>query len=283
MKKILYLVLLLSAVKLQAQQSATFKISYLPNHTYDGAINLKAVCHVNLSGNDTIIAKITAKGIPLPLTANLEMKMGMSTKTGPAMADQSIPASMKISFDDLGVELNGNKLPIPLEKLGQGISVAGRFDKDGVFQADTAGEKATGDPMGQKLKKMTDGFQKKIKFPDHPMKVGESFTQGLPFNMPITDSKLKIDAKTVYTLTSIADGFAYFDLKPSIDVSIPIKGNTLTITGGGSGKMVYSIKDNFATESTTTFNLKISGLIAKMQIDATADFEMGYKYTITTN
>jgi len=281
MKKVLYLVLLLSAIKLQAQQSATFKISYLPNHTYDGAINLKAVCHVNLSGNDTIIEKITAKGIPLPLTANLEMKMGLSTKTGAEMADQSIPASMKISFDDLGVELNGNKLPIPLEKLGQGITVAGRFDKEGVFRADTG--EAPGDPTGQKLKKMTDGLQKKIKFPDHPMQVGESFTQGLPFNMPITDSKLKIDAKTVYTLTSIADGFAYFDLKPSIDVSIPIKGNTLTITGGGSGKMVYSIKDNFATELTTTFKLKISGLVEKMQIDATADFEMGYKYTITAN
>jgi len=282
MKKILYLFLLLSAVKLQAQQSATFKTSYLPNHTYDGAINLKAVCNVNLSGNDTIIAKITAKGIPLPLNANLDMKMGMSTKTGPANADQSIPASMKISFDDLGVVLNGNKLPIPMDKFGQGISVAGRFDKDGVFQSDSVQETGN-DAVSQKLKKMTDGFQKKIKFPDHPMKVGESFTQGLPFNMPITDSKLKIDAKTVYTLTNIADGFAYFDLKPSIDISIPIKGNTLTITGGGSGKMVYSLKDNFATDFSTTFNLVISGLIEKVQIDAKADFDMSYKYTITAN
>jgi hypothetical protein len=282
MKKILYLILLLSAVKLQAQQTATFKISYLPNHTYAGAINLKAVCNVNLSGNDTIIAKITAKGIPLPLNANLNLKMDMSTKTGPANADQSVPASMKISFDDLGVVLNGNKLPIPLEKLGQGITVAGRFDKDGVFQSDSVQDKGN-DAISQKLKKMTDGFQKKIKFPDHPMKVGESFTQGLPFNMPITDSKLKIDAKTVYTLTSIADGFAYFDLKPSLDISIPIKGNTLTITGGGSGKMVYSLKDNFATDYSTTFNLVISGLIEKVQIDAKANFEMSYKYTITAN
>jgi hypothetical protein len=270
MKKVLYLALLLSAVKLQAQQSATFKIKYLPNHTYDGAVNLKAVCHVNLSGNDSLIAKITAKGITLPLAANLDLKMNLSTKTGGAAADQSIPATMKIGFDDLGVELNGNKLPIPLESFGKGVSVVGHFDRDGVFQSDSAGGKAISDSVALKVKQMTNGFQKNIKFPDHPMKVGETFTQGLPLNLPITDSKLKIDAKTVYTLTSIADGFA-------------IKGNTLTISGGGSGKMVYSLKDNFTTDYAITFNLKINGLIAKMQIDATADFEMGYKYTITAN
>ena len=283
MKKVLYLILLLSAVKLQAQQSATFKIKYLPNHTYDGAVNLKAVCHVNLSGNDSLIAKITAKGITLPLAANLDMKMNMSTKIGGAAADQSMPATMKIGFDDIGVELNGNKLPIPLESLGQGVSVVGHFDKDGVFQSDSVGGKPANDSVSLKVKQMTNGFQKNIKFPDHPMKVGETFTQGLPLNLPITDSKLIIDAKTVYTLTSIADGFAYFDVKPSVDVSIPIKGNTITITGGGSGKMVYSLKDNFATDYSTTFTLTITGLIEKMKIDATADFEMGYKYTITAN
>jgi hypothetical protein len=101
--------------------------------------------------------------------------------------------------------------------------------------------------------------------------------------LPISDSKLKIDAKTVYTLTNIADGFAYFDVIPNINISIPIKENTITITGGGSGKMVYSLKDNFATDYNTTFNLKISGLIEKVQIDATVDFQMGYKYTITAN
>ena len=100
---------------------------------------------------------------------------------------------------------------------------------------------------------MTDGFQKKIKFPDHPMKVGESFTQGLPFNMPITDSKLKIDAKTVIYAhqKAIADGFAYFDLKPD---SLALKKAPIATANYNRGwfrkKWFWPPKDNFGKPTT---------------------------------
>ena len=49
MKKILYLPFLLLAFQLQAQQNVVFKIKYLPNHTYAGAISMGMVVNVNLS------------------------------------------------------------------------------------------------------------------------------------------------------------------------------------------------------------------------------------------
>src|ERR1700759_5095425 len=182
MKKLLLIPFLLIGLNLLAQESAVFKIKYQPNHTYDGGITLNAACKVNLSGNDSIISKIKEKGITLPMGLNFNLKMNMSTKTAAAAADKSFPATMKFSFDDFSMELNGNKLPLPIEKLGQGASVDGRFDKDGIFQADSADGKGVSDSIKQKIKQMTSGFQKNIKFPDHPMKIGESFTQGFPFN-----------------------------------------------------------------------------------------------------
>lgn len=283
MKKLLLLPLLLLVLKLQAQQETIFKIKYLPNHSYVGGMSLGAVGNINVSGNDTVIKKLAAQGLTMPLVLNLNMKMNTDTKTGAATA-QGFPLTMKFNFDTLDISVNGNKVPVPMEKLGSGMTVYGHGSKDGIFMSDSvSGMGAKKDTAKSKMDQMVNNLQKNIKFPDHPMKIGESFTQGLPLSLPMGNGNMNLKAETVYTLTNIADGKAYFDVKPSLNMTIPIKGNNLTLTGTGSGKMVYSIKDHFATDYTTTLNLKLNGEVEKLQIDATLNFQMGYKYTITTN
>ncbi|HZY37983.1 MAG TPA: hypothetical protein VFE53_15100 [Mucilaginibacter sp.] len=280
MKKLLYLPLLLLFVKVQAQQNVVFKIKYLPNHTYAGAISMGMVVHADLSGDTAVLAKLKSQGLTPPLAMNMDMKMDGTTKTGATGANQAFPITMGFKFDNLSMDLNGNSIPIPTEKLGNGVSVYGHIGADGTIKADSIGGAKAGDTSQEKVAKLMNTIQKHIQFPDHPMKIGETFTQTMPMSIPMGGSNMDLNSQVVYKLVSITDGNANFDVQQSMDMSMPIAGATINISGTGGGKLVYSIKDNFATDYSTNVNLKVTGQVKTLKIDATAQMNMEYKYTI---
>jgi len=153
------------------------------------------------------------------------------------------------------------------------------IESNGTLKADSvAGQKLT-DTSAQNVSKMMNLVQKNIKFPDRPMKVGESFTQDMPLNIPVGHN-MKIESKVIYKLVSVADGKAYFDINQTMDMRIPIQGDAINLSGEGTGKMVYSIKDHFATAYSADMNLKFTGTIKTLKIDAGAKMIMDYNYTI---
>ena len=278
MKKILYLPLLLLASQLQAQQNLVFKIKYMPNHTYAGVITMGMVVHVDLSGDTAVLAKMKSQGLSSPLALNMDMKMDGTTKTGAPGANQAFPIKMAYKVGNLSLDLNGNSIPIPSEKLGNGVSIYGHVGADGNIKADSIGGAKIGDTSQDKVAKLMNTIQKQIQFPEHPMKIGETFTQDMPMSIPMGGNNMDLSSKVVYKLVSIADGNAYFDVQQSMNMSVPVAGATLNISGAGTGKLVYSIKDNFATDYNTSVNLKVTGQIKTLKIDATAQMNMEYKY-----
>jgi hypothetical protein len=280
MKNIIFLSLLLLGFKAEAQKGIIFKIKYLPNHTYSGAINIAMNCNATLSGNDTIISKLTSQGITQPITADITLKMDGNTQTSAVDADGTFPLTMKYKFDDLSADINGNSIPIPTEKLGAGGSIYGHVGKDGKLKADSIGGKKMADTSEEKVSKMMNAIQKNIEFPDHPMNIGETFTQDMPLSVPMGGNSMDIDTKVVYKLVSVADGNAYFDVQQRMNMTIPISGSSIIINGTGTGKLVYSIKNNFATDYSSNLVIKISGKIKALQVDATAKVDMDYKYEI---
>jgi len=278
MKKALYLLLILFAFTAEAQKSVVFKIKYLPNHNYDGAVNMKLSANVNLSGNDTIIAKLQQQGMTLPINLHFTMRMKGDMKTGRKNADGTFALSMKYNFEDLSGDINGKSFPIPMDKLNKGVKMYGHVDGSGTLRADSIGGGKLNDTSAANVSKMMDAFQKSIKFPDHPLTVGDTFIQNMPLNIPV--GNMNIDSKVVYKLVSIADGKAYFDIQQTMNMSIPIQGDAITLSGAGTGKMVYSIKDSFATAYSTDMNLKFAGQIKTLKIDAGARMTMDYKYTV---
>ena len=280
MKKLLYLPLLLLALKVEAQQNVVFKMKYLPNHTYAGAISMGMVVHVDLSGDTAVLAKMKSQGMSSPLAMNMDMKMEGATKTGAPGAIQAFPISMGYKFDNMSLDLNGNSIPMPTEKLGAGVSLYGHVGADGIIKADSIGGAKKGDTSQASVTKLMNTIQKQIKFPDHPMKIGETFTQSMPMSLPMGSNNMDLNTEVIYKLVSITDGNANFDVQQSMNMSIPVAGATINVSGTGAGKLVYSIKDNFATDYNTTVNLKVTGQIKTLKIDATATMNMEYKYTI---
>ena len=213
MKKLIFLSLLFFAFKAEAQKRIIFKVKYLPNHTYTGVISMDINCNATLSGNDTVVSKLASQGITQPIIANIKLKMEGGTQTSAVGADGTFPLTIKYKFDDLSADINGNPIPIPTEKLGAGVLIYGHVDKDGKLKADSIGGKKIADTSEAKVSKMMNAIQKNIKFPDHPMKIGETFTQDMPLNIPVGGNNMDIDSKVVYKLVSMADGNAYFDVQ----------------------------------------------------------------------
>jgi len=280
MKKLLYLPLLLLVLKTQAQENVVFKIKYMPNHTYAGAITMGMVVHVDLSGDTAVLNKMKKQGLSSPLALNMDMKMDGTTKTGAPGANQAFPINMGFKFDNLSIDLNGNSIPVPTDKLGNGVSIYGHVGADGNIKADSIGGAKKGDTSQAKVAKLMNSIQKNIQFPAHPMKIGETFTQSMPMSIPVGGSNMDLNSQVVYKLVSITDGIANFDVQQSMDMSVPIAGATINVSGTGGGKLVYSIKDNFATDFSSNVNLKVTGQIKTLKIDATAQMNMEYKYTI---
>jgi len=280
MKKLLYLPLVFLALQLQAQQNVVFKIKYLPNHVYAGAITMGFDIKANLSGDTATLKKMAAQGITQPLALSMNMKMEGATKTDAPGTNGNFPIKIGYKFDNLSLELNGNAVPMPTDKLGEGVNIYGHVSADGKISADSIGGKKIADTSDEKVAKLMNAIQKQINFPPHPMKIGETFTQDMPLNIPMAGNNININSKVVYTLVSIADGNANFDVQQSMDMSVPIAGASINLKGTGAGKLVYSIKDSFATDYNTTVDMKITGQVKTLKIDATAQMKMEYKYTV---
>jgi len=279
MKKFLYLLLVLVAYQAEAQKGIIFKIKYLPSHTYVGDVTMDIKCNVNLSGDQQILDQLSSQGMTQPLSLNLAMKMGAGIKTGSPGPNHIFPLTMNYKLDSMNVSLNGKSFPIPAIPNSNAI-IYGHVGTDGKLSADSIGGGNLKDTSKQKITEMMNVFQNKIKFPDHPMHVGETFVQDMPFNLPGIGDKMAISAKATYKLVNITGGKAYFDVEQNMNLSIPIKGESITLTGTGGGKLVYDIKNSFPVDYKTDIILKFEGKIKTIQINGTASMDIDFKYVI---
>ena len=238
-------------------------------------------CNVTLKGDTQITDKLKAQGISQPVALNVSVKLNGNTKTGQPDANGVFPLVMTYKMDTLNLIIGGKVMPMPMPaKINQGMSIYGHVSADGKLTADSIGGNKMKDTSQQKISQMMNSFQNMIKFPDHLLHIGDTFTQDMPFNIPMPGNNMTTNAKVVYKLVSIANGNAYFDATQSMNMTIPIKGESITLTGAGTGKLVYDIKNSFPTDYKSTINLAFNGKIHTLDINGTAVMDMDYKNAI---
>ncbi len=236
--------------------------------------------NATLSGDDKIIEKLKSKGITQPINVELLMNMGLDIKTGNIKPDGMFPLNADYKFFNLSGLLNGNKIPIPTQT-NRDIKMTYRISKDGSIKIDSIGGKGGNDTSQIKMQQMINLVQKEIKFPEKPMKIGDSFSQDFPIPIPIlNEGNNKINAGITYKLISVSDGKAFFDVVHSLSINFNIKETTINLTGRGTGKMVYSIKDNFSLSQDIIYDLKVKVASTKFNVDGSAAINLNYIYKI---
>jgi hypothetical protein len=261
---------LLIVSQLKAQDAVSFRIKYLPNHTYETSGSVGLNFNVNLNGNPQMQEQLKKQGITQPLAIVGNLDKSFSITTGAIKADQSFPLVINTKGGSVNLTVNGKPIPAP-PKMGNDTKMYGHVDGDGHLEMDSiAGKpmmgKAMTDSNAKKASQMMANFQQMIKFPDRPMKIGDTFTQGMPINIPMGGNNTAIDVKITYKLTRIADGNAYFDLDEHIDLDLMVKKATVKVTGNGKGTMVYAMKDNFPSSNNNAIQMKIEAKMDAMQV-----------------
>ncbi|MEO6849740.1 MAG: hypothetical protein ABI203_11995 [Mucilaginibacter sp.] len=277
----LYALLCLFFNQLKAQDGVVFKIKYLPNHNYQASMNMSLKLSATVSGDQKILDMLSAQGITQPVNADIELGLGGSMKTGSMGGDNTYPLNIDYKISNLTLGVNGKQFPIPPKVTEMDIKVSGSLSRDGKMKIDSSMGKKVTDSMAKKMQPMMDMVQKQIQFPDKPLKPGDTFTQGAPMNIPLgKDNNIKINAGVTYKLVSISDGKAYFEMVPSFSMDFSMQKVAVSISGTGTGKMVYSIKDNFPLSKEGTIDMKMKVTSDKFNLDGTAVITTSYTGTI---
>jgi hypothetical protein len=280
MKKIFYLLVLLTAFEAKAQEGTVFKMKFTPGRKYSSTLSMKMDLKVNMTGNDQMIEKLKSQGITLPVALTVGVNVNGDTKAGALSADNSFPLTMNYSISDLTVNIGGNSID-PLKGKSIDMRIYAHDGADGKMKEDSAFVNDKKDTSQSKMSSMLNGMQNQIKFPDHPLKVGDTFTQDAPLNMPGSGANAsKTLVKSTYKLTGIADGKAYFDVTQTMDIEANVKTVNVSMTGQGGGKMVYSIADNFPVSFTDKLTMKLNVKFGTTLIDGSADISFDSGHTI---
>lgn len=274
------IVFCLAFTQLKAQNEVLFKIKYLPGHNYKGVVSMDIKCNVTLSGDDKVIEGLKKQGIAQPIAFNMGMNMTGDINTGSTAASKIFPLTMNYRIGQLNASINGKDIPMPAKVTSTDVIIYGHVGADGKLKADSLNGGKLKDTSQKKIMQTMNSFQNMIKFPDHALHIGDTFTQDMPLNIPMAGNDMAANSKAVYKLVKIDDGKAYFDVVQSMNMSLPIKENAINLTGSGTGKLVYDIKNSFPVDYTTNITLKLDAKINTLIINGTAAMNMEYKYDI---
>ncbi len=257
MKKAFSLFILISIAVLRsnAQSEVPFKIKMLPNRTYSSVMKMKMNMEMNY---DDPAAVKNAKGssAPTPMVVQTETSMSTEMQTGALTPANDFPFTMSLKQLAAKSMMNGKETPSAAP--GPDQVMTGRYTTDGKMELQSISGTAMTDAMKEQMSKVVKNIMGAIEFPEKSMKPGDTFTQEIPFDMPLPGMTPKLTMKGTYKLIDIVAGKANFDLAFVITVDAQ---STIKMNGTGAGKMVYDIATNYPTSTvenmTLTYNLAI--------------------------
>lgn len=277
MKKFLPAILIIAAANICKAQSINFKLCYQPDHNYQLTGDMKMGVTTDLSSVPQIADQLKQKGITEPVNAVMNMQMNFNINTGDAAADKTFPYQMSFAMPSMSANVNGKDMPIPVPK-NSGMKMYGHVAQGGQLSIDSLNGQKVSDSIAQKTLGMMNSMLKTVNFPNHPLKVGDSFTQQIPLNLPMFTG-LSNNVATTYTLVSVQGNKANFDIKQDMNMHMDIKGKVnITMTGTGTGKMTYDISNSFPITYTTDANMDIAvkadnmNVTGKMQLSGTMTY-----------
>lgn len=242
MKKItlLFSAVLFSAV-LQAQ-TVNFKIAFKPNTVYT---------QTTVQSNKL---EFTYGGEPMMQEQN---STTVNTITTGSQSNNEIPVTMVLKMEEGAqgaAELNGAK-----------ITGKASTDAAPVFTA----IEAPNLPEQAKeviLNMMTEAVSQTF-LPAKQVKVGETFVQEVPMNIPLGPVTLNMKDVVTYKLDKVEVRKAYFNLNHVITLDMDVQGENMKGSGTGTGQMVYDMDKNYPLQNDAQLQLQMGFVTEGMAMD----------------
>ena len=243
MKKItlLFSAVLFSAV-LQAQ-TVNFKTSFKPNTTYTQTTSMLNKMMVSYGAE--------------PMEQEQNSTMTTLTTVGP-LANNEMPVTVVLTMDEKqpgAAQINGTK-------------VTGKVSPDAApvftaIEAPNLPEQA----KEMVMKMITEGATKGF-LPAKQVKVGETFVQEMPMEIPIGPGQtIKLKDVITYKLDKVEGSKAYFSQNHVITLDMTVKGESMKGSGTGTGQIVYDMDNTYPIQNDSTLEMNMGFESEGMPID----------------
>lgn len=247
---------LLVVLQLNAQEKAyQFTMNILPEHTYVQEMNISSIMSMKMEVEEGKEEMLEAMEGMDDMNMDMVMNMIVENTTGEAAGD-SLPFVMIYKEFDQMMVMNGDTLPSMANPLLD-ASIEGWYDKSDKLKTHIVSMDGIALPpgTGEQMMASIEGLSGQVNFPDYPLKIGDSFTQKVPFNMPVGNGSGNIELKITYTFKKVAGQKAYFDSVHEMVIDAGIEESDINATTGGTGTMIYDLETGIVVSTTSKMDM----------------------------
>jgi hypothetical protein len=276
MRKILIIFIFLFAfADVFAQQGVIFKMRYLPGSTYTCTQTINSLTQIDFTGDKTDIEKLPVMQLPIVFQNKNNLKY--TVKTGKPDFQKKFSGIVQYLYASTKQLMNGADIE-GVDSL-KGKEFAGGFVNN-VFRLDNEKNAKIPDSLKNLVAGMINSVQ--IIFPDKALKPGDSFTQDVPMQMPVSGKPVTLNTHIVYKLTSAKNNGAFFDVTQTAVFKTHTDNGDMEVTGSGEGHIFYDIEHHFFRSYQNTLTLKFTMPAGKLTMNGTSTVLSAYQTDIST-
>lgn len=279
MKKLsIFLTFLVAAIGANAQ--VVFKNNIKPNTTYTTNREMSMV--MNMTPPEAMAAAGQT------MTMNMVFNTTSILNTSPKNSAGEIPLMFTSKVGANKMTLNGQEMPANMVNAKDAeMTSYGRFDGSKII-VDSIPGKMMNDSLRKMMDQIIENARSISKFPDHPLKVGDTFNSDAPFALPLPGMQQQspMAVKSTYKLVSLNGSVGVFELTMSLSMNMDqsVQGQSLglNVTGLGTGTMTFDAKKEYYTgmdmKMTVDFGISTGG----MEIKGKGNLSMNDKVDIAS-
>ncbi|MGW9687267.1 hypothetical protein [Flagellimonas sp. 2504JD1-5] len=267
----LLIAFLILSVCLNAQESFVFKYEFVPNKKYTTQMETNMSGLMDMQADEATLQKMAENGMELPIRMKQKTSANLTSITGARNSAGEIPVTL--SYDKMEMEMSMNDEPVPIPNVFENTKIFGKYSSGNKLQVDSISGNNALPNIKEILATAIEQVQLQILFPEHPIKIGDTFDNEIPMNVPIANMvPLEMNVKTRYNLKNIENGIAYFDIDQSLSLDSNQENMIIRAEGSGSGKLEHDIKNNYMSRYETKLPMKMNMLMGEtMQMDMQMD------------
>jgi hypothetical protein len=235
MKKITTLaVAFLFTVAMQAQE-VNYKVTYKPNTTYTQTADQKTEIGISYEGMEE------------PMNQEMANKIVTKINVG-KLANNEMPVVMEMMMEEGAMGAEQMKDAKIYGKAKPGAMPV--FDR---VEAPNMDEQTK-----EMMKAMMSKGLSQIFIPEKKVKVGGSFVQETPMEIPLGPVTMKMKDIATFKLKKVEGKKAYFDVDHVITLEASIEGQDMKGSGTGTGQMIYDMDQNYPVQNDVVLNMDMS-------------------------
>ena len=231
------------------QKGIVFKMHLSPKMEYAQKMTTSTENTIHYTGSEAFLASLKDRGTTNPEVSKRSSHSETSLLTGAESAKGQFPLTIEFIKSDRG----DGKVLVP-----NGTKIYGT---DSIGQRpvlDSVSVKEMSESSKQSFMRSIQSTFVQINFPERKLKPGDTFIQQNPLSIPVAGEKVEILITTTYTLVSVENNVAVFDLSQVHTMESEETKFKISASGTGSGTIKFDVKNHYFLDYDTEVEMTMS-------------------------